>query len=231
MIKQIPNAITCANLFSGCIGIVYAFNGNLTGAAYFVLLSGLFDFFDGFAARLLKVKSEMGKELDSLADVVSFGFLPGVVLYQMLLVVYPLNSFIPFFAFFVTIFSALRLAKFNIDTRQSNDFIGLNTPMNTLVTVSFPFLANTYPDLIYNPITLVIWIAISCILLISEIRFFSLKFEGLSWGANKFKFSFLFLTLVAIILWQFKSAPIILALYMLFSLMHFGKKIMAEKIK
>ena len=129
--KHIPNAITCANLFSGCIGIVYAFNGALETAAYFVLLSGIFDFFDGFAARLLNVKSNIGKDLDSLADMVSFGFLPGVVMYQLLSQSDYASPYLPYLAFIITVFSALRLAKFNNDTRQTEDFIGLNTPMNT----------------------------------------------------------------------------------------------------
>ncbi len=229
MLKHLPNAITCANLLSGCIGIVYAFNGHLTTAAYFVLLSGIFDFFDGFVARLLHVKSEMGKELDSLADVISFGFLPGVVLFQMLLVIYPIDTLIPYLAFFVTIFSALRLAKFNLDTRQSQDFIGLNTPMNTIVMVSIPFIAQDYPNFIYHKLTLIIWIILSCILLVSEIRLFSMKFNGLSWKDNKFKFLFLGLALILVLLYQFKAAPIVLLTYLLFSFLHFGKAIIAEK--
>src|SRR5690606_30336669 len=122
MKRHIPNFITCLNLFSGCVGITFAFAGQLDVAAYCVLASGVFDFFDGLAARALHVKSPTGKELDSLADVVSFGFLPGAVLYHMLGVAWPDNAYIPYVAFLVTVFSTLRLAKFNIDDRQSTDF-------------------------------------------------------------------------------------------------------------
>ncbi|RZM21023.1 MAG: CDP-diacylglycerol--serine O-phosphatidyltransferase, partial [Pedobacter sp.] len=127
MKKQIPNALTCANLLSGCIGIVFAFQGQLDLAAYAVLISGIFDFFDGFSARLLNVKSLIGKELDSLADMVSFGFLPGVVMFKLLDQSDYTSPYLPFIGFLITIFSALRLAKFNIDERQTEDFIGLNT--------------------------------------------------------------------------------------------------------
>ena len=143
--KHIPNAITCANLFSGCIGIVFAFKGEQEVAAYFVLLSGLFDFFDGMVARLLNVKSEIGKQLDSLADMVSFGFLPGVVMFQLLMLSDYSSAYLPYLGFLITVFSALRLAKFNIDERQTEDFIGLNTPKNTLFIVSLPFIAHDYP--------------------------------------------------------------------------------------
>ncbi|RZK73966.1 MAG: CDP-diacylglycerol--serine O-phosphatidyltransferase, partial [Pedobacter sp.] len=139
MRKHIPNAITCANLFSGCIGIVYAFNGDLKTVAFFVILSGIFDFFDGFVARLLKVKSEIGKELDSLADVISFGFLPGVIVFQLLNI--ENSGYLPYLAFLIPVFSAYRLAKFNLDTRQTEEFIGLNTPMNTFFIISLPYLA------------------------------------------------------------------------------------------
>src|SRR5690606_19805382 len=144
MKRHVPNFITCLNLFSGCIGVTFAFAGQLQLAAYCVVLSGVFDFFDGLVARALHVKSPIGKELDSLADVVSFGLLPGAVLYHMLGVASPTVEWLPYLGFVVTVFSALRLAKFNIDDRQSTDFIGLNTPMNAFYVVSLPFIADTY---------------------------------------------------------------------------------------
>jgi CDP-diacylglycerol--serine O-phosphatidyltransferase len=161
MKKHIPNSITCANLFSGCIGIVFAFKGDLETAAYFVLLSGVFDFFDGMVARLLNVKSEIGKQLDSLADMISFGFLPGVVMFQLLAISDYRSTYLPYLGFIITVFSALRLAKFNIDERQTEDFIGLNTPMNTLFIVSLPFIANDYPEIIGSTLTLIAIIAIT----------------------------------------------------------------------
>src|SRR5215813_3421668 len=134
MKKYIPNSITSLNLFSGCIGVVMALQGNYLMAFYCVLASGIFDFFDGMSARALHVKSLIGKELDSLADVISFGFLPGAIIFTMLGETTD-NPYVPYLGFVLTVFSALRLAKFNIDTRQSTDFIGVNTPMNTFFIV------------------------------------------------------------------------------------------------
>lgn len=221
MKKHIPNAITCANLFSGCIGIVAAFKGNLEISAYFVLLAGTFDFFDGLVARLLNVKSEIGKQLDSLADMVSFGFLPGVVMFQLLKTSDYTNEYLAYFGFFITIFSALRLAKFNIDERQNEDFIGLNTPMNTLFIVSLPFIAKDYPVLIGSSTVLIAVILTSCFLLVSEIKIFSFKLKGLSWKADQMKFIFLLLSLILIIVLKFVAVPFILVLYVAFSIAHF----------
>ena len=224
MIKQhIPNAVTCANLFSGCIGIVYAFNGELETAAYFVLLSGIFDFFDGFAARLLNVKSAIGKELDSLADMVSFGFLPGVVLFMLLSQSEYTSPYLPYLGFIVTVFSALRLAKFNIDTRQTEDFIGLNTPMNTLLIVSLPFIKEDYPAIINSTFFLIALTALLSWLLVSEIRIFSLKFSSLSWRQNKIKYLFLILSALLIPFLKFAAVPFILILYIALSIIHFRK--------
>jgi CDP-diacylglycerol--serine O-phosphatidyltransferase len=216
--KHIPNALTCGNLFSGCIGIVYAFNGDLKMVAFFVLISGIFDFFDGFAARLLHVKSDIGKELDSLADMVSFGFLPGVIMYQLLLI----NGagYLAFAGFIITIFSALRLAKFNIDTRQTEDFIGLNTPMNTFFIISLPWLTSDFP-FINNTYFLIAIVLLTSYLLTSEIKLFSMKMSGLSWSQNKYKFIFLILAIVLLAFIKFAAIPIILILYILFSQIHF----------
>jgi CDP-diacylglycerol--serine O-phosphatidyltransferase len=216
--KHIPNAITCGNLLSGCVGIVYAFNGNLKKVAFFVLLSGILDFFDGFAARLLNVKSDIGKELDSLADVVSFGFLPGVIMFQMLQNLQMGNW--SYLAFSITIFSALRLAKFNIDTRQTDDFIGLNTPTNTFFIISLPWLIVDFP-LINNSYLLISIILITSYLLVSEIKLFSLKFKGLAWAPNKYKFILIIISIVLLAFIKFAAIPAILVLYILFSQLHF----------
>ena len=221
MKKHIPNAITCANLFSGCIGVVFAFKGELEIAAYFVLLSGIFDFFDGMVARLLKVKSAIGKELDSLADMVSFGFLPGVVMFQLLKAGDYSNEFLPYFGFFITVFSALRLAKFNIDERQTEDFIGLNTPMNTLFIVSLPFIARDYPDVIGSTILLVGLVLATSFLLVSEIKIFSMKLSDASWEKNKMKYLFLILSVVLIAILKFTAVPFVLVLYIGLSILHF----------
>lgn len=221
MKRHIPNAITCANLFSGCIGIVFAFKGELQITAYFVILSGIFDFFDGMVARTLNVKSNIGKDLDSLADMVSFGFLPGVVMFQLLKSSDYTSEYLPYLAFFITIFSALRLAKFNNDERQTQDFIGLNTPMNTLFICSLPFIAVDYPSIINSTMLLIGIIAITSFLLISEIKIFSLKFNNLSWQANKVKFIFLILSALLIAALKFAAIPFVLVLYIGLSFLHF----------
>lgn len=222
--KHIPNFLTCANLFSGCVGAIYAFEGNLKAVAYFVILSGIFDFFDGFAARLLNVKSEIGKELDSLADVVSFGFVPGILFYQ-LLQVENANSFIPYLGFLVTIFSALRLAKFNIDTRQTEDFIGVNTPMNTFLVISLPYLADEY-NFISSTWFLLPLIVILSLLLVSELKLFSMKIgKDLSWNTNKYRFIFLILSIASLLLFKgFAGIPLVFVFYIVFSLIHFKKE-------
>ncbi|WP_442588296.1 CDP-diacylglycerol--serine O-phosphatidyltransferase [Pedobacter sp. AW31-3R] len=228
MKRHIPNALTCANLFSGCVGVVFAFKGDLNVAAYAVLLSGVFDFFDGFVARLLHVKSPIGKELDSLADMVSFGVLPGVVMFQLLTLSNISSPYLPYFGFLITIFSALRLAKFNIDTRQTEDFIGLNTPMNTLFIVSLPFIQKDYPGLFNSSILLMAVTLVMSFLLVSEIRIFSLKFGSLDWAENKIKFIFLIISAILIALLKFTAIPFILVIYILASLVHFNGKKPAE---
>jgi len=228
MKKHIPNALTCANLLSGCIGIVFAFKGELTITAYAVLISGIFDFFDGFSARLLNVKSEIGKELDSLADVVSFGFLPGVVMFQLISQSNITSAYLPYTAFLITIFSALRLAKFNIDTRQTEDFIGLNTPMNTLFIVSLPFIQRDYPEIINSTLFLIGITILMSGLLVSEIKIYSLKFGTSNWRDNKVKYIFLIVSAVLIALLKFAAIPIVLVLYIASSFLHFRNEIESD---
>lgn len=230
MKKHLPNAITCANLLSGCIGIVFAFKGNLETAAYFVILSGIFDFFDGMVARLLNVKSAIGKDLDSLADMVSFGFLPGVIMFHLLKASDYSSEYLPYLGFIITVFSALRLAKFNNDTRQTEDFIGLNTPMNTLFICSLPFIANDYPQIIASSMLLIAITAITSFLLVSEIKIFSLKFSNLSWEKNKIKFIFLILSAVLIAFLKFAAIPFVLVLYIALSFLHFRGSTANHKI-
>lgn len=224
MKKHIPNLLTCLNLFSGCIAVLMALNGNIQAVTICVLASGIFDFFDGMFARLLHVKSPIGKELDSLADMVSFGFLPGTIMFTLLQKAFPDGSLLPYLGFIVTMFSALRLAKFNLDERQTSDFIGLNTPMNTFYVLSLPYIAVKYPELIINPIFLICSALLTSYLLISEIRLFSMKFSSMDWKTNKFRFIFLFLTLVLFIIGQFMALPVILLLYFILSALHFNKK-------
>lgn len=216
--KHIPNFLTCANLFSGCIGIIYAFKGDLKTVAFFVIISGIFDFFDGFAARFLNVKSAIGKELDSLADVISFGLLPGVVIYQMLL---SANAgILAYTAFLIPVFSALRLAKFNIDEEQKEEFIGLNTPMNTFFIISLPYLTD-YTNLLSNVYFLITIIVLVCFLLVSKLKLFSMKMKQLSWESNKYKFIFLILSIVLLAFLKFAALPLVLLFYIIFSQLHF----------
>lgn len=228
MKKHIPNFITCLNLFSGCIGIVYAFQGELIIAAYAILLAAIFDFFDGMVARLLNAYSEIGKELDSLADVVSFGVLPSVIIYQLFLQSPQLGNISPFLnysAFLITIFSALRLAKFNVDVRQSENFIGLPTPANAMLIASLPMILAQgnwfFSSYILNPFFLFIFSLGMSILLITEIPLISLKFKSLKLSDNLFRYILVFLTIVLVIFFKFAAVPIILIIYILLSLIQF----------
>lgn len=228
MKKHIPNFITCLNLFSGCIGVLCAFNGELKTAAYFVVLSAVFDFFDGMVARLLKVNSAIGKDLDSLADMVSFGFLPGAVMFQLINHSIIINgssstllSYLPYLGFIITIFSALRLAKFNVDSRQSVDFIGLNTPMNTLFIISLPFIQESYPNLISSTSLLILITLVTSYLLVGEFKLFSLKLGSTSWSENKYRYAFIILTAFSLLFLHFAAIPIILFLYISLSFLHF----------
>jgi len=225
MLKNyIPNAITCANLFSGCIGVVFAFKGELQFAAYFVIISGFFDFFDGMAARSLNVKSSIGKDLDSLADMVSFGLFPGVIMFKLLQQSDYASEYLPYLAFIITVFSALRLAKFNNDERQTEDFIGLNTPMNTLFISSLPYVAVSHPEIIGSTLLLLGIIFLSSFLLVSEIKIFSMKFKDKSWANNRVKFIFLIISALLIIVLKFVAIPFVLVLYLTSSFIHFKDK-------
>lgn len=227
MKQHIPNTVTCLNLFSGCLGIVFAFNGDLIFASYAIFFAALLDFLDGMLARLLKAYSELGKQLDSLADMVSFGVLPSVIIYHLFLSTDNISSFawMSFLAFIIAVFSGLRLAKFNIDTRQSENFIGLPTPANALLIASFPFLLQEnnmiFMTYIMNPIALLVFSLIMSLLLISEIPLISLKFKSLSFSENKLRYLLIISSLVLIILFKIASLPIIMILYILISLVNF----------
>jgi len=220
MRKYIPNTITSLNLFSGCVGILFVLKGDYLSAFYCVLASGIFDFFDGLVARLLKVKSLIGKELDSLADVISFGFLPGTIVFTMLREVSSLE-YLPYLGFLITVFSALRLAKFNIDERQTSDFIGVNTPMNTFLIVSLPFIGQIYPQYIYNVYVLISIAIVTSLLLVSELKLFSMKLSSLKWELNKYKYIFLIVSLILVLGLKILAIPVVFVLYIFFSVLHF----------
>lgn len=231
--KQIPNGITALNLLSGIFAITATFEGALLWAGFFIALGAFFDFFDGLAARLLNVKSNMGKEMDSLADLVSFGVAPGFIVYQLLLQSANIPQWIlfdhniaPYLAFLIPVFGAFRLAKFNIDTRQTTSFIGLPIPANALFFAALPFiLTATYAieiPFIQNGISnfwvLVILVIFIGILMVSELPLFALKFSNLSWRDNAFRFVFLGLSALLLILMQFAAFPFIILLYILLSI-------------
>ncbi len=225
MRKHIPNAITCAHLFSGCVGIVFAFHGRLDYAAYAVFIAAFFDFLDGMAARLLKVHSEMGKQLDSLADVVSFGVLPSVIVYHLFyLPDTSSNNIVWWFysAFFIAVFSALRLAKFNVDTRQTNSFIGLPTPASAMLSASFALILNqgnaSFTGIILSQWFLCGFIAINCWLLVAELPLLSLKFKNLGFRENIFRYSLLFFAAVCLVIFKFAAIPMIIVFYIILSI-------------
>ena len=227
MKKHIPNLLTCGNLFCGCIGIVATFQDNLVLAAYLTGIAGVLDFFDGFVARWLKAYSSIGKELDSLADCVTFGVLPGMILFHLIGKsmsngsLQEGSSWLPFVAFVISIFSALRLAKFNVDTRQTTSFIGVPTPANALLISSFPLILWQYPPaetLILNTYFLVGLTLLMSYLLVAEIPLFALKFTSYAFSKNRPKYIFLFLSLVLLFTLQFIAIPFIIALYILISL-------------
>lgn len=237
--NHIPNFITLLNLFCGCLAIVAAFKYDLTIAALLVFAGGFFDYFDGTAARLLNAKSDIGKELDSLADVVTFGVVPSIIVFQLLnqnIAGFPIfenNKFLTFAPFLLALFSAIRLAKFNIDDRQTVSFLGLPTPANAIFWASAPlivyfsknplnfgsnFLIIFLADLFQNPYFLISMTIIMSILLVVELPLFSLKFKDFNIKNNLFRFIFLILSLLLLITLNVSSLPIIILLYIILSI-------------
>jgi CDP-diacylglycerol--serine O-phosphatidyltransferase len=228
--KHLPNAITCANLFSGCVGIVLAFQGNSIAAAYALFMAAIFDFFDGFASRVLKSFSRIGKDLDSLADIVSFGVLPSVVLYELFLqapAVRGIGAYLNYIAFLIPVFSALRLAKFNVDTRQSEIFIGLPTPANGILIASLPLILQQYPQLagyVLNPWVLSIFTVVMCGLLVAEMPLFSLKFKNTDFDENIYRYLLLLFSAILILFFKFAAVPAVIFIYIALSVIQFKFK-------
>jgi CDP-diacylglycerol--serine O-phosphatidyltransferase len=187
-------------------------------AAYFVWIAGVFDFFDGFAARILKVSSPIGKELDSLADMVSFGLLPSVVMYKLMLAA-GVTGYLPYAAFSIAIFSALRLAIFNIDETQRDSFRGVPTPANALFITALPLLTTEgLVSTLQIPWVLLAIVAVSSYLLVSNIELFALKFKDFTWQQNKIRFTFLILSVLLLAALQIVAIPVIILLYIALSL-------------
>lgn len=223
--KNIPNTVTCLNLFSGCIACVMAFEAKYELALFFIILGAVFDFFDGLLARALNAHSVIGKDLDSLADDVSFGFAPSVIVFSLFKEMhYPSNieilaPYLPYAAFLISVFSALRLAKFNNDTRQTSSFIGLPVPANALFWGSL--VAGAHEILIsesMHPAYLFLLVCLSSWLLVSEIPMFSLKFKNLSWTDNKISFTFLIICIPLLVFLGISSFAAIIVCYILLSL-------------
>lgn len=216
--KHIPNTITCGNLFCGCVGIVFVFEGELVLATYLLWLALLLDFFDGFAARALHVSSPIGKELDSLADVVTFGVLPAVIMFKFI-GLHTENLFLPYLGFMIAIFSALRLAIFNVDERQQSIFIGLPTPANALFISSLTFIANSEYAHIISLFSLLIVTVVFSLLLIAPLELFSLKFKSFSWRDNRVKITFLAMSVIYILALHVLAIPLIIITYIGLSLL------------
>lgn len=249
--ENIPNAITSFNLLCGCLSVAASFDGYATTAAIFIFAAAGFDFFDGFAARLLKVQTEIGKQLDSLADIISFGVAPTIILVMLLrstLNVYYASTFlaagaktVQYFPFVLVIFSAMRLAKFNVDTRQHDSFIGVPTPANAIFIASLPLIIQSnnltlFPGLGFipgqnqigeifavlaaTPSVIFGYTVVMSYLLISELPLFALKFKNLNWEENKIKFIFLILSLLLFFILNVSAIPIIIILYIILSIIN-----------
>lgn len=223
--KQLPNFITLLNLFCGCIALVFVSKLNFEMAFFFVALGIFFDFFDGFFARLFKVSSPLGLQLDSLADMVTSGLVPGFAMYQMLFFSQHEITFAPWFpyvGFIISMASCYRLANFNIDVRQTNSFIGLPTPANAIFILSLPLVGLHSSSIIALELLtsqgfLLFIIVLSAWMLNASIPLFSLKFKNFSVIDNKIQYVFLFLSGMLLFFFKFVAIPFVLVLYVLLS--------------
>ncbi|GAA4815489.1 CDP-alcohol phosphatidyltransferase family protein [Litoribaculum gwangyangense] len=244
MKKILPNSLTLLNLLCGCIAVIFVFNDNFIIASFFVFLGIFFDFFDGFAARKLNAQSELGLQLDSLADMVTSGLVPGMVMYKLLELVSESASvlnyandwdanmkfygfklaLLPLLGLAITLASAYRLAKFNIDEDQQTYFKGLPTPANTLLIISLPLILEFQNNDVLNAFILNKWFLItltilSCYLLNSNIKLFALKFKNYAFKNNITRYIFIILCVVLLIVLRFAAIPIIILLYITMSVL------------
>lgn len=252
VLKHLPNAITSGNLLCGCLAIVQIFSGDLVLASFFVFLAAVLDFFDGFAARLLKVNSPIGKDLDSLADVVTFGVVPGLMVFRLLQFsligiqekelfwialqknIHSIDlsndqylsgfySYLPYLAFLIPVFSAIRLAKFNNDSRQSNSFIGLPTPANAILIAAL-VINLQQPSVFYGVFSdfraLLVFTFLSSYALVAELPLLALKFKDFTWKANSMRYIFLGFSLLLLLFFKVQALPLLILCYILFSLVN-----------
>lgn len=223
--KHIPNAITCCNLFSGCVACVMAFSGDYHLAMAFIVLGAVFDFFDGMVARLLHVSSPLGVQMDSLADDITFGIAPATIVYSFMRndLLYPaylqgVLGVLPYVAFLIAVFSACRLAKFNIDTRQKTTFIGLPTPANALFWASLVVGGGDWINSLNAGWVLVLaLIALFSFFLVSEIPMFALKFKSFAWKYNKVRYIFI-ITVLPMLLLGYLAPVAIISWYLVLSI-------------
>jgi CDP-diacylglycerol---serine O-phosphatidyltransferase len=228
---NLPNILTLVNLFSGCMAVVFLFNYQMEWVPYCVLISLVADFLDGFAARFTKNATDIGKELDSLADVVSFGVVPGAIIFQLLFRKFETAevpySFLRIYlyaspAFFITLFAALRLAKFNLDTRQSENFYGLATPAATIFVTGILLLAldNSYglTTLVFSGKVLYGTIVFLPVLMMADIPMFGFKFKSFAWKGNEARYLFIILAIVLLATLKFAAISLIIILYIIFSI-------------
>lgn len=221
--RNIPNALTCGNLLCGCIGVVEAFHNNLLLSCVLIGVALIFDFLDGFLARLLSVTSSIGKDLDSLADMVTFGLLPSIIVYQLLMQSIPdlFGIWKAYPAFIIAVFSAIRLAKFNNDPRQSDSFIGVPTPANAMLVASLPLIVHieggVWKDIIVNTNHLLIFSVVMSFLLVMEMPLIALKFKSYRWAGNEARYILILLTAILLLTLKIVAIPVIIILYILLS--------------
>ncbi len=230
--RHIPNTITCCNLFSGCVATCMAFLGEPGKALLFIILGAVFDFFDGMTARLLHVSSPIGKELDSLADDVTFGVAPATMVYSLLYTLnYPawlegLRGVLPYVAFVMAAFAALRLAKFNLDERQTTSFIGLPTPANALFWGSLIVGAgDRLQQVSWSWAVVLVLIALSCWIMVSEVPMFALKFKQWGWRGNEVRYVFLLSCVPLLLVFGISAFAIIIVWYVVLSIIVRNKNV------
>ncbi|MFY0483523.1 CDP-alcohol phosphatidyltransferase family protein [Flavobacterium sp. PLA-1-15] len=227
--SHIPNSITLLNLFSGCIALVFAFNKQFEMAFFFVSLGIFLDFFDGFFARMFNVSSELGLQLDSLADMVTSGLVPGLIMFQMMSASTSVPEWFPYLGFIITLGSCYRLANFNIDTRQTDSFIGLPTPANALVILSLPLVLQNTESLIMVEVLTNQWVLLlitlfSAYILNAEIPLFSLKIKQFTFAKYKLQVFFLAVSILLLVFFQFLGIPLLIFTYILLSIINNKKK-------
>lgn len=218
MIKHIPNFLTLCNLACGCYGVVAVFKGDLQTGSIMIWTGAMFDFFDGFAARVLKKFSPIGKDLDSLADLITFCFLPASILFALI----DQNSsisWLPYFGYLLALFGALRLAKFNNDTRQSEHFYGLPVPASGIFVSVFPFISDVgFNDFFTSYYTLIAISVLLSIMMVSDIKLMSLKFKDVSFKTNWSRFLLIIISLILLAIFKIVALPIIIIVYVVLSM-------------